>query len=161
MLVNHKDIPYHIYFIGSMSSQFDYKNIYDEKLETDAYKHHVAWLEIAKKQPGFDAVAADKREKKKYEQYEYFRYSSIAKELYQREIRENDEMLKATTCSNGGQSTCRCENCIRRKRSEHRRWNAYTRTIGFICGDARADRALQHDKLCDWEELDPLDQDKD
>ncbi len=183
LLLNHKNIPYHIHFIGSMSSQFDYGNIYDAVLEQRANKHHSSWVAIEEKvyqewQEANDQENLDKHEwyyesektaeavenaKRKYEQYEYYRNSSIAKELYQREIKKNPALVDATTClEKSGKQICRCENCIRRKLSEHRRWNAYMRVIGFSYqGGKRADRALLHDMLCDWDDLSELERMKD
>lgn len=183
ILLNHKDVPYHIHFIGGMSSQFDYQNIYDAELEKCAKEHHTGWVEIEEriynewlKANNKDAIenhewyfSGEKDEeaaesaRKKYEQYEYYRLSSIAKELYQREIRNNSVLLSKTTClETETKQTCKCENCIRRKKSEHMRWNAYTRVIGYTYKNGvRADRALLHDKLCEWERLPELDRQKD
>lgn len=157
LLRSYKNIPYHIRFIGGMLTQFDYQNIYNDELEKCAYQHHAGWVDIEN-----DPQTAQK-EQKKYEQYEYYRRSSIAKELYQREIRNNPVLSSQTTClETPKKQTCKCENCIRRKRSEHMRWNAYTRVIGYSYNNGtRADRALLHDNLCEWEQLSELDRQKD
>ncbi len=182
ILLNHKDVPYHIHFIGGMSSQFNYYNIYNAELEKSAYEHHIGWVDIEEKiynewvELG-DTVNLENHEwyfseektpeaaaraRIKYEQYEYYRLSSISKELYQREIRGNATLLSETTClEKEKKQTCMCDNCTRRRKSEHMRWNAYTRVIGFSYGRVRADRALLHDNLCDWEELSKLDKLKD
>lgn len=181
-LRNHQDVPYHIHFIGSMSAQFDYHNIYNAKLESIAYQQHVGWADIEEKiynewlenddfanlenhQWYFrDAKSKDeaKKARKKYDQYEYYRLSSIAKELYQQGIKNTASLRDATACLEDGRQTCECENCVRRKRSEHMRWNAYTRTIGFSYKDGiRADRAMLHDNLCAWQRLSDLDRLKD
>lgn len=189
LLVNHKDIPYHIHFIGGMYSQFDYENIYDGELEQRAYGHHRNWVDIEIKilaewqkdgvqwqEKGVSKDIAKElqwlekekeqeaviQSRKKYEQHEYYRRSSMAKEIYQREIRSNPALLAATTCKEQNRQTCECENCLRRKRSEHMRWNAYTRSVGYIYdANVRADRALQHTSLCGWDELSPKDKMKD
>ena len=182
ILVNHKDIPYHIHFIGSMSSQYNYHNIYDAQLEKSAYDHHTGWVDIEERiynewLANDDFANLDNHEwhfhyektdeaaecaRKKYEQFEYYRLSSIAKELYQREIKNNEGLRAATVCTEDGKQTCQCENCIRRKRSEHMRWNAYTRTIGFSFKEnGRADRAMLHDNLCEWHQLPPIERLKD
>lgn len=187
LLVNHKNIPYHIHFIGSMSSQFDYGNIYDQELETKAMIHHNGWAEIEeriynewKEEAQRDSTKKDKtedyrwdysgakdpiivkEERIKYEQYEFYRLSSIAKALYQSEIASNPALKEATTCLKPEKlQTCKCENCLRRKRSEHNRWNAYMRVIGFSHHDLRADRAMRHPLLCDWAELDEKEWQKD
>lgn len=177
ILKNHKDTPYHIHFVGGLSSQFDYQNIYDADLEECAYQHHISWVEVEKKiymelhneekkkeietyTSGDDFANS---ERKKYEQYEYYRRSSIAKELYCREINNTPTLSSATSCLEQAHlQTCQCENCLRRKKNEHMRWNAYTRVIGYVYKDgARADRALLHNNLCAWELLPDLDRDKD
>ncbi len=182
VLLNHTDVPYHIRFIGSMSSQFDYRNIYDAEMERCAYEHHRGWVDIEETIYNEWKEKADKenlenhqwcfreektqeaieKARKKYEQYEYYRHSSVAKELYQREIRGNSVLLAQTIClKTGKEQTCQCENCIRRKRSEHMRWNAYTRVIGYTYDNGiRADRAMLHNNLCEWEQLSEFDRQK-
>lgn len=181
LLVNHKDVPYHIHFIGGMSSQFDYRNIYDAELEKSAYTHHRSWVAIEERiHDEWEARGAREnieahdwyysKEKTKeaaanarkvYEQYEYYRLSSISKELYQREIRRSQTLMAETTCLKDKLQTCECKNCVRRKRSEHMRWNAYTRVIGYSYNRTRSDRALLHDNLCPWSKLSKLDRLKD
>ncbi len=152
ILHNHKKIPYHIHFIGGMSSQFDYLNIYNDELEKTAFAHHCCWVNTKE-----DAVKA----KEQYEKYEYYRLSSMAKELYIREIKSNPRLYERTKCLEAEcLQTCKCENCIRRKKSEHMRWNAYTRVIGYSYGK-RADRAKLHNNLCEWYRLSELDKQKD
>lgn len=184
ILLNHDGVPYHIHFIGGMSSQFDYENIYDAELEECAREHHRRWSDVEEniynewlQQRGkvyvdgeewdFKSAKNDKivkKTRKKYEQYEYYRLSSIAKELYQREIKRNKTTLLAqTVClEDEKKQTCVCKNCIRRKKSEHMRWNAYTRVIGYAYKkDVRADRALLHKNLCAWENLSEREKQKD
>ncbi|MBE6870396.1 MAG: hypothetical protein E7491_00395 [Ruminococcaceae bacterium] len=180
-LLNHKDIPYHIHFIGGMSTQFSYDNIYEQELEQKAYRHHVSWVDAEEKiykEWRAKSVKTEEYEwyfmsenteeskakaKQKYEKYEYYRLSSIAKELYQQEIENNKKLKAITDCLRGGElQTCNCENCVRRKRSEHMRWNAYTRSMGYSFSEkVRADRAKLHDNLCEWDKLSELDRLKD
>lgn len=183
ILENHKEIPYHIHFIGGMSSQFSYDNIYDAELESRAYSHHIGWVDleaqiynewlaagetekIEKHYWYFNSANTEEskaKERKKYEKYEYYRRSSMAKEIYQRGVRANSVLAELTACTKGGdKQTCDCENCGRRKRSEHLRWNAYTASVGYeYKKNVRADRALLHDNLCGWDDLSELDQQKD
>ncbi len=180
-LLNHKDVPYHIHFIGGMSSQFNYSNVYDAKLEKKAFEHHVGWVEIEEriynewkekeffekindndwyfKDEKTDDAMASSREK--YEKYEYYRLSSIAKELYKKAVSESLSSLSKCT-EDESRQTCVCENCVRRKKSEHMRWNAYTRCIGYSYKEGiRADRAKVHDNLVGWDKLSELDKLKD
>ena len=178
-LVNHSDVPYHIHFIGGMSSQFNYKNVYDAEFEKEAYKHHLGWVDVQYKihQEQNEVDKAEKLEKEyqdpqklieemnKYEKHEYYRQSSMAKELHQQSVRKIFGPL--VECLNKQpdkemQQTCECENCVRRKKSEHMRWNAYTRTIGYSYQDGiRADRAKLHNNLVGWERLSKEDKWKD
>lgn len=182
-LINHKEVPYHIHFLGGMSAQFRYDNLYDSKLEKCAYAHHRSWVDAEesiyhewiaageqKKVEAHDWYCFDQKTEEAaaqadqwYQRFEYYRLSSIAKELYKREINGNKILKNLTTCSEGGAlQTCDCKKCVRRKRSEHMRWNAYTRTIGYMYSDKmRADRAKLHDNLLRWDQLDELDQLKD
>lgn len=108
-LTNHKNVPYHIRFIGQMSTQFHYDNIYDAALERKAYEHHSGWVDVEARiyqewlkvkdrddverheWSFFDEQTdeAAQKAREKYEKYEYYGLSSMAKELYQGEIRGN------------------------------------------------------------------------
>lgn len=171
ILMNHQDIPYHIHFVGGMSSQFAYRNIYNSELEKCAYAHHKGWVDVEEKiyrefnleeklkeLEAYKTSESVKKSREKYEQYEYFRRSSIAKELYQRAMKDDPRLV----CLEGGtKQTCQCRNCIRRKKNEHMRWNAYTRAIGFSYHKKRADRALLHNNLQAWNQLPETDRHKD
>ena len=99
----------------------------------------------------------------KYEKYEYFRISSIAKELYKRNAGIYKALREAADCKQTAEpAVCDCKNCITRKKNEHNRWNAYTRAIGFSYKDGvRADRALLHDDLRSWDDLSKQEKEKD
>lgn len=48
-LINYKGTPYHIKFIGNLSSQYSYKSIMDERsLERDAFIYHTNWVKLEK-----------------------------------------------------------------------------------------------------------------
>jgi len=189
-LVNHCDVPYHIHFIGGLNSQFSYTNIYDEGLEENAYRHHLSWVDIEKEicellkndkniseedkdrysvyleeLKKYDEPEKQVEEQLKYEKHEYYRLSSMAKELYQKAIAKNFSFL--IECKEKGQNgqmlqTCMCENCVRRKKSEHMRWNAYTRVIGYSYKEGlKAYRAKLHNNLVSWDKLSDYDKMKD
>ena len=186
---NFKNVPYHIHFIGALSTQLAYENIYDGKLENDAFQHHISWVEneeqiyneleadpVKREVAGetlkpreetafFQAKAQgqERENRNAYEQHEYFRLSSIAKELYVRRIQGDEGARDLTKCLEAVElKTCECENCCRRKRSEHMRWNAYMRCLGYSYQDGlRADRAKLHHNLRVWKDLSIWDRDKD
>ena len=152
-LRNHQNVPYHIRFIGTMSSQFHYDNVYDQTLEKAALKQHLSWAKTENKRNDLHV---------KFEQYEYFRRSSMATVLYDLEVMEVPPMKDRTTCTNPIKSKeCRCDNCVRRMRSEHMRWNAYMRVYGYSFGKQRADRAMLHNDLQAWAKLSKKEQEKD
>jgi hypothetical protein len=180
--MNYKAVPYHIHFIGRMSVQFSYDYIYDAALEEEARKKHEEWVEIEEKihdellkQGGSNAVkgvcwsySGQKTPEavldmhSQYDRFEYYRLSSIAKQLYQYEVEKVASLRDRSVCLQGGDlQTCQCDNCVRRKKSEHMRWNAYVRGLGISHGTEKAERACLHNNLCGWEGLTPIDRLKD
>ena len=86
----------------------------------------------------------------------------MATVLYDLEVMEVPPMKDRTTCTNPIKSKeCRCDNCVRRMRSEHMRWNAYMRVYGYSFGEQRADRAMLHNDLQAWAKLSKKEQEKD
>ena len=105
-------------------------------------------------------------EQYQYARFEYYRLSSISKELYWREIHDCKEINDTVTClrkdkDGNTHPSCLCENCMRRKRSEHMRWNAYIRSYGFSHAPKRNDRAMLHNNLVAWDALSELEKCKD
>lgn len=86
-------------------------------------------------------------EAERYLGYEYFRFSSIARSLHKK------RMEKKYPCIGDKSVICDCENCDIRRRTEHMRWNAYMRTIGFTYNAKRNDRAKYHNDLVTWDKL--------
>lgn len=162
-LRNQQKVPYHIHFIGALAEEFSYGNVYNRTLEAAGLEHHVQWVKLKSDITEKKRAEELLEEQSKYEQFEYFRHSSIASELYAREVDGNkawetgDKVLQAqTVCiGTGDRADCTCEHCGLRKRSEHMRWNAYTRILGYSKSAYRADRAMLHDKLVGWSGLDP------
>jgi hypothetical protein len=146
-LVNHREIPYHIRFIGSFSSQYDYSRVYSSRMEVDAGKQHQSWNERSESR-GDDS--------KNYQRFEYYRLSSIARELHTEALKKAFPEL--FSCQ---KEDCECELCAKRKRIEHMRWNAYMRSLGYVMNETRADRAKTHNDLRAWSELPPIERQKD
>ena len=95
-----------------------------------------------------------------YENYEYFRMSSIAqvthrdkivKKYYSKEYESYDEHPR----------DCSCKDCETIKITEHMRWNAYMRSRGYRYGENRNDRAKRHPNLIRWDDLPPSEKMKD
>lgn len=164
-LVNYKGIPYNIRFIGSLESQFVYDNIYRKRLEMGAVGYHTSWVKLYYDQFSSEYEINMEREEKNYQQFEFFRNASIAKFLYQSTVRARfpDTLMcvhieKPTDIP---ASDCQCDRCVRRRPIEHRRWNAYMRSIGYVYGPVRMDRAKVHNCLIPFDDLPEAEKIKD
>ena len=140
-------------------------------------KIHEEWKKAGKEVPdavwsyiGQDTPKAKALAKTRYERFEYYRASSIAKSMYMQALQGKvgeekilTDMSDLTVCTgNEKLQTCQCANCLRRKRSEHMRWNAYMRVNGYSYqAGMRADRAKLHDNLTGWDSLSVQDREKD
>lgn len=226
-LVNHKDTPYDIHFIGSLKSQFSYSIIEKQKqIEARALKQHLDWVTKTRQlreyycKDGFNELKVDvvahfakkkkayfeknhtyegwieewnddslyalkdgrpdyskpnpdkiKEEIEKYFKFEYYRQSSIAKAIYNElvnnhlkdyfnEFDVNNEHQEDK--NQNGLPICLCQRCVKRRISEHMRWNVYMRVNGYkrAIGE-RHDLARLHNDLIPWDELDELEKYKD
>ncbi len=98
----------------------------------------------------------------KYMQFEYYRFSSVAKAVH-KDLIDNALFKEKTQCTGEKISVqdkpatknplCRCDGCEYRRKVEHMRWNAYMRVNGYRYREQRADRALIHDCLVPAEKL--------
>lgn len=162
-----------IQFKGSFSEQYKYDVINRRKEEAEAIPYHLRWSKI-------DARTADKE---KFNQYEYFRHSSMAQALHKKMMEEN--FIDSVACRNDKNRqtpetldgmikemkekyACKCENCCRSRRVEHMRWNAYMRSEGYRLPPENGDkyktkliRAKYHYELVPYECLHPNEQKKD
>ena len=149
-LVNYREIPYHVRFIGSFSSQFDYSRVYSPEMEEQAGGQHQRWNELS---------THEDENRKRYQRFEYYRLSSIARDLHKKEMEKSFPELYQ--CENAADESCECELCAKRKRIEHMRWNAYMRSLGYVMNETRADRAKTHNDLRAWHELPSDERQKD
>ena len=181
-LMNYKKVPFNIHFIGKLSVQYDYAKIYEPGLERDAFRYHSLWvrqnanawrelqamteeeLEEAKEEwpglrkfleeGGFSAGELEERkaeDRRAYEQFEYFRKSSMARALHSKALKK--AFPHRIDCTRGRKQICMCENCVWRKKTEHMRWNAYMRMLGYKTGAKHISRAKLHGDLVSWNAL--------
>lgn len=91
-----------------------------------------------------------------YYQFEYYREASISTYLHKKEI----VPCFIEACRNTD-PLCTCKLCERRRITEHSRWNAYMRGIGYHPNEKRFDRGLLHTSLVPWNQLEPAERFKD
>ncbi len=147
-LVNQSNIPYHITFIGCLKDDFKYDMIYDKRCEDDAVYYHVEWVNADEKAQKIKPDRAEQKRKDeiiKYELKEYYRISSISKSIHKAAIKDlvadmTDEEVRIT---------------------EHMRWNAYMRTMGYVYGPVKNERAKVHNNLVAYSQLSEYDKSKD
>lgn len=151
-----RGIPYHIAFKGSFKEQYAYDTITRRPLEAEALRYHLHWS-------GSDTKREE--DKRMYEQYEYFRRSSMAQAIHKTMITDvlqlkcEKRIGVPAGVENPDKSNCLCKNCTRIRKIEHMRWNAYMRTEGYCAPKTEADykvkleRAKLHVNLVPFREL--------
>ncbi len=93
-----------------------------------------------------------------YANFEYYRQASLARALH----KQKTAGLFIPDCPGHTDSfICMCEVCLRRRVTEHNRWNAYMRSKGYIRGGAKNDRGRIHQDIKPWDELFILEKFKD
>ncbi len=207
-IVNYKKTPYHIRFIGQMSTQYCYSDIDDMMdKEAEAIWRHFEWIkhEIElRKYFNYDMTnVSDEQTKKsilnfkakmnayfvkrngkamregidwipdmiyaelstdgikkdimKYTSFEYFRDSSIAREIHQQMLKkyftDYFEEFDKNKRKHRKIMVCSCKKCNAFRLTEHARWNAYMRVNGYIYAAIRNDRAKCHNDIKPWNKL--------
>ena len=156
-LTDDLNMPYNICFFGKLSEQYAYDMVMDPVGESTGVERHQKWA-AAKEPDGEDGellLQAMVRAGDQLQRSEYFRYSSIAQGLHklalERIFRDRMRCLKPE--QRDEKTLCDCEHCRWRSRTEHMRWNAYMRTIGYQWGPRKDSRSKRHHCLIPWDEL--------
>ena len=134
-LRNHKEQLFNINFVGGLSEQYSYDNIFCAANEKNAYKYHVLWVDEAVKNGELNLDEASNNKKaalENYERFEYGRHSSIARAMHVEAISKLEEFDTL------GDDQPKVEHC---------RWNAYMRSIGYVYSPKKDDLAKTHKDL--------------
>ena len=143
-LRNHRGAPYHLDFIGDHASSYSEKTIIDTELEEVALKLHKEW-----------------GEEDSFWHYEYNYRSSIASALHKK-VR----VLCGIPGAGKKEGDLSPQEADSLGKLEHRRWNAYMRSQGFIYTgsddpDSRNDLGKMHHLIVDHSELSAKEKQKD
>lgn len=147
-LKNFKGDDYGITFIGDTASRYSLEIIEQKELEQEAKEYHLAWVNKEDKENL-------RRKEEEYDKFEYFRRSSIAQAVYA-EYREKCDLREGD--GNDAETLKRNEIL---KEYEHRRWNVYMRTEGYVYGEERDDIAKVHPDLKPYQKLSEKERNKD
>lgn len=138
-VTNFKGQKYLIDCIGDLASAYSEKVIISSELENFALNRHLKY--------GDEADFWD---------YEYNYRSSVASAMH---LRLRQSLNKDLAYVSGIDMTP--EQKIAVESLEHKRWEAYMRSEGYVCGKIRNDLAKVHHDLVPYDKLDPSDKAKD
>ena len=137
-LKNFKEKPYDINFVGDIRTEYSEEVVEQTELEEKGIKCHLRWSKTVEDEIQNLAL---------YNKFEYYRKSSMSEVLYS-ELRRSlgielihDKELVSDY--------------------EHRRWNAYMRTEGYVYNKTRDDIAKTHPSLIVFDDLSQEEKDKD
>ena len=140
-LKNFKQQSYDINFIGDIRTEYSEEVVEQKDLEEKGLKCHLRWSNTVENKISDTA---------NYNNFEYYRKSSISEVVYS-ELRKslgidlNDDPTNNDLISE----------------YEHRRWNAYMRSEGYVFKNDRDDVAKTHPSLTIYRKLSKNEQDKD
>ncbi len=138
-ICNYKGQKYDIDFIGDMRSSYSEDVVLDSDVEAAAFARHTKW-----------------GDEKSFWQYEYNYRSSVASAIHKK---------MKIACGMPGielEPSERPEDQLwALRRLEHRRWNAYMRSTGYVHGEKRNDLAKTHHCLVTFDILSDPDKAKD
>ncbi len=138
---------YDIKIIGDISKRYSIDSIEMLAEEAEALDCHLKWVSTFEEA---DQVG----EKAKFEKYEYYRRSSMSEAIHKKRRLQ----LKVQ----GGERLDRySSDTVTVDVLEHKRWNAYMRSEGFVCGIKKDFIAKTHQDLIPFEELTEAEKYKD
>lgn len=143
---------YNIRAIGAWSEVYAYSKIKEVmSSEQEAFSCHIGWSlqEYLQEKEKNDPNGYKKLEEqaKKYVDISYFRNSSVATRIHQELLRDITEEIPQL-CTNDAPDVETVLNI-----TEHMRWNAYMRGLGYCYSPVRNDRAKLHYDLVPYSKL--------
>lgn len=167
---------YHITPVATLLSAYNHKNLQElRELEKSALKNHLSWVFKSVLTPDVTQIDKDTMDTlvgnaEKYVKYSYYRDSSVATSLYQRLLKNVQgelEEIAAKELKESGDAQKESKEELQKhlsqvkKITEHMRWNAYMRGLGYQYLEVRNDRVKLHTLLVPYHDLPTKEQDKD
>ena len=140
---------YDIGYIGDERTVYSEANVLSSELESVALDCHLFWSRVEKK-----PEEEIRRQEGLFWKHDYYYHSSVATAIHQR-LKQQMGILD----EEGKAASKELED--RSARIEKKRWNAYTRSLGYTYGAHRDDLAKVHNKLIPWSKLSDTDRQKD
>lgn len=142
--VNYRGEEYNIDYIGDIQLEYSEGVIINSELESKALERHKKW-----------------GAEESFWAYEY-NYNSSAAPIIHFKARNNCGVYGSDKLINNPDITVLEPDEIKNLRClEHRRWNAYMRSEGYVYGTKRNDIAKTHPSLKSFFDLDPAEQEND
>lgn len=140
-LKNFRNVSYDINIIGNIRTEYSSEIIEQNEFEEKGLKCHLRWA---------NTVNEINNSIYTYNKYEYYRKSSISEVLYS-ELRQSLNISLTDDKKNNDIIS----------EYEHRRWNAYMRTEGYVYNKEKNDIAKTHPSLIPYKNLSKHEKDKD
>lgn len=141
-LKDYTGASYDVELIGDLKTEYSLEVIEQQELENKGLKCHLKWSQTS------EDIEKDTI---KYDNFEYFRRASIAEALY-------SELRVKLGVTLGDADSENSEKVID---YEHRRWNAYMRTEGYVYGKVKSTIYKTHPSLIPYKSLSQSEKKKD
>ena len=127
-LSNEKGNKYNLNAFGSITELYDYHNIIDSELERLAIKVHLAYDPEDKDLKRYNLREYNKRSSRASALHIKYKLYSILGDKFTEDMKENQKVFRSMY-------TPEIEKLL--SRNEHDRWNAYMRSIGYVCASIK------------------------
>lgn len=148
--------PLDIGFIGATSDRFSVNTILRSEIDELALQRHCKWVSRDSYNSDEEYREGLRQSENDFWDFEYFYRSSVASVIHTK----YKKLLKIPGAEKELKDRTDKEKDILR-RLEHRRWNAYMRSEGYIFTEHRQKLGRTHHNLVDFENLSLADQEKD
>lgn len=145
---HYKGEKYKIQFIGALNKMYSIDSVKTTDLEKKALGIHMngEWYQGNEEDDTSHGAEKNKQKKKEFSEYEYYYNSSISTAIH-------NELKKNILDIIDDQGRLKPDKEELVAELEHRRWNAYMRTEGFIYSPYRNDLGKMHNDLKSYDEL--------